>query len=84
MSVVAGLVGYLAAKPFKGKSNYFVCGAVTAAIIAVSLSFMFEQLGIVPSMFLALPYLFVVEEAVCVVGALIFSLIDTRFKWWKQ
>ena len=52
MSLVAGLAGYLVAKPFKG--NFFVQGAVTAAIIAVSLSFMFEQLGIAP-MILALP-----------------------------
>jgi uncharacterized membrane protein len=43
MSVVAGLAGYFVAKPFKG--NYFISGAVTAAIISVSLSFRFDQLG---------------------------------------
>ncbi len=80
MSFVAGIAGYLAAKPLN--HNYFVSGAVTATIIAVSLSYMFEQLGIAP-MFVALPYLFVVEQAVCLIGALIFKAIDVRFKWWK-
>jgi uncharacterized membrane protein len=81
MSLIAGLVGYIVAKPFNG--NYFVSGAVTAAIIAVSLSYMFEQLGIAP-MLVALPYLFVVEQAVCLVGAFLFQLIGTRFKWWQM
>jgi uncharacterized membrane protein len=80
MSVLAGLAGYFAAKPFKG--NYFISGAVTAAIISVSLSLMFDQLGIAP-MFIALPYLFVVEQALCLVGAIIFRLIETRIKWWN-
>ena len=80
MSVVAGFAGYFAAKRFR--QNYFVSGAVTAAIIAVSLSFMFEQLGIAP-MFVALLPLFVVEQAVCLIGAFIFQLIEKRFKWWQ-
>jgi len=80
MSLVAGIAGYLVAKLFGG--NYFVSGAVTATIISVSLSFMFEQLNISP-MFVALPYLFVVEQVVCFIGAFSFRLIDTRFKWWQ-
>jgi uncharacterized membrane protein len=80
MSFVAGIAGYLAARQFN--HNYFVSGTVTATIIAVSLSYMFEQLGIAP-MFVALPYLFVVEQAVCLIGAFIFKAIDVRFKWWK-
>ncbi len=80
MSVVAGFAGYLVAKRFG--QNYFVSGAVTAAIIAVSLSFMFEQLGIAPMLVALLP-LFVVEQAVCLIGAFIFQLIGKRFKWWQ-
>jgi uncharacterized membrane protein len=80
MSVVAGFAGYLVAKRFG--QNYFVSGVVTAAIIAVSLSFMFEQLGIAPMLVALLP-LFVVEQAVCLIGAFIFQLIGKRFKWWQ-
>jgi uncharacterized membrane protein len=79
MSLIAGLAGYLVAKQFN--HNYFISGAVTAAIIAVSLSFMFGQLGIAP-MLVALPYLFVVEQVVCLIGAFAFQVIDKRFKAW--
>ena len=79
MSLVAGLAGYLVAKPFKG--NFFISGTVTAAIIAVSLSFMFEQFGMGP-MFVNLPFLFIVEQAVCLIGASIFTLIDRRYHTW--
>jgi uncharacterized membrane protein len=80
MSVVAGLAGYFVAKRFGG--NYFVCGAVTATIIAASLSFMFEQLGIAPMLVAVLP-LFVVEQTVCLIGGFVFMLIGKRFAWWK-
>ena len=80
MSVVAGFAGYLIAKPFK--QNYFVSGAVTAAIIAVSLSFMFEQFGLAP-MYITLLPLLVIEQIVCLIGATVFQLIDRRFKWWQ-
>ena len=36
MSFVAGVVGYMVAKPFK--NNYFIAGAVVATIIPVSVS----------------------------------------------
>jgi uncharacterized membrane protein len=80
MSIIAGLIGFLAAKQFK--QNYFVCGVVTAAVIAFSLSFMFEQLGISPFI-AALPLLLVTELAACLIGAVVFTLIDKRFKWWQ-
>jgi len=80
MSIIAGLVGFLAAKQFK--QNYFVSGTVTAVIIAVSLSFMFGQLGISPFI-AALPMLLVTELAACLIGAVVFTLIDKRFKWWQ-
>ena len=79
MSFLAGVAGYLVAKRFN--HNYFVAGFVTATIISVSLSYMFSQLGISP-MLVALPYLFVVEQIVCLIGATVFKIIETRFKWW--
>ena len=79
MSFLAGMAGYLVAKRFN--NNYFVAGFVIATIISVSLSYMFSQLGIAP-MLIALPYLFVVEQMLCLIGAVAFKLIDARFKWW--
>jgi uncharacterized membrane protein len=76
MSLLAGLAGYLVAKPLKG--NFFISGAVTATIIAVSLSYMFEQFGMGP-MFVNLPFLFVIEQVVCLIGASIFTLIGRRY-----
>lgn len=81
MSIIAGLVGYLVAKQVR--YNYFVSGTITALIIALSLSFMFEQLGISPFI-VALPMLLVTELAACFIGAAVFTLIDKRFKWWQK
>ena len=81
MSFIAGLVGYLAAKPFK--NNYFVAGAVIATIISVSVSWMLSQpLVLNLPILVTLPYLFVAEQIVCLIGATVFKLIETRFKWW--
>jgi uncharacterized membrane protein len=79
MSFVAGILGYLAARPFR--SNYLVAGIVIATIIPLSVSWMLNQLfGI--AMLATFPYLFISEQAVCLLGALIFKLIERRFKWW--
>jgi len=80
MSLLAGLVGYLAAKPFK--QNYFISGAVTATIIPISISWMLSQLFGEP-MLATLPYLLLSEQTVCLIGASMFNLIETRFKWWQ-
>lgn len=79
MSIIAGLAGFLVAKKFM--QNYFVSGTITAIIIAVSLSFMFEQLAISPFL-VALPMLLVTELAACIIGAIVFTIIDRRFNWW--
>jgi uncharacterized membrane protein len=79
MSFIAGIVGYLAARPFK--SNYFVAGAVIATIIPLSVSWMLNQLFNLP-MLTTFPYLFISEQAVCFFGASVFKLIERRFKWW--
>ena len=78
MSLVAGLLGYIIAKRFG--NNYFVCGAVIATIIPLSLAFMFSQFG---SPFLStFPLLLLGEQAVCLIGSVVFQAIETRFKWW--
>jgi len=78
MSFFAGILGYLAAKPFK--NNYFITGAVIATIISISVSWMLYQLFNLP-MFATLPYLFISEQTVCFIGATMIKLIETRFKW---
>jgi uncharacterized membrane protein len=79
MSFVAGVAGYLAARPFKG--NYFVAGSVIAVIIPVSISWMLNQLFNLPIL-LTFLYLLVSEQIVCFLGSSLFKLIETRFKWW--
>ncbi len=79
MSFIAAVIGYLAARPFK--SNYFVTGVVIATIVPLSVSWMLNQLFNL-SIFSTFPYLFVSEQAICFLGALMFRLIDTRYKWW--
>lgn len=79
MSLLAGVLGYLAARPLE--RNYFVAGAAIATIISISVSWMLNQLFNIP-MFSTLPYLFVSEQIVCLIGALMFKLVDTRFRWW--
>jgi len=79
MSLLAGSLGYLVARLFE--SNYFVAGAVIAAVISMSVSWMLSMLFNMP-MLATLPYLFISEQMVCFIGAFIFKLIETRFRWW--
>ena len=79
MSFLAGILGYLVAKPFK--NDYFIAGAIIATVIPLSVSWMLSQLFNLP-MFATLPHLFVSEQIVCLIGASLFKLIETRFKWW--
>jgi uncharacterized membrane protein len=80
MSLLAGLIGYAAAKPFK--HSYFVTGIIIATIIPVSVSWMLNQVLNLP-IIATLPYLFISEQIVCMIGASIFKLIETRLKWWQ-
>ncbi|MCS7096343.1 MAG: QueT transporter family protein [Candidatus Bathyarchaeota archaeon] len=77
MSFLAGVLGYLIAKKFN--HNYFVAGFVIATIISISVSWMLNQLFNLP-MLATLPYLFISEQTVCLIGATLFKLIETRFK----
>ena len=81
ISLVAGLAGYQIAKWLK--KRYLTCGAIIAAIISLSVSWMLNQplvLGL--PMVLTFPSLFVAEQIVCALGAAVFNLVDKRFKWW--
>lgn len=79
MSFLAGTIGYLVAKPFK--NNYFIAGAVIATVIPLSVSWMLNQMFNLP-IFATLPYLLISEQIICFMGATLFKLIETRFKWW--
>ena len=79
MSFVAGMLGYVIAKPLK--NNYFIAGAVIATTISISVSWMLNQLFNIPMLATSIP-LFISEQVVCFLGATVFKLIDKRFKWW--
>ena len=78
MSFLAGLLGYLIARELK--HNYFVAGSVIATVIAISVSWMLNQLFNLPIL-ATLPYLFISEQTICLIGAFIFKLIEIRFRW---
>ncbi len=79
MSLLAGVLGYLVARPFK--NNYFIAGAVIATVIPISVSWMLNQLFNLP-MLTTLPYLLISEQAISFIGASLFKLIEMRLKWW--
>ena len=79
MSLVAGFLGHSLAKRFG--NNYFICGVVIATIIPLSLSWMFLQLFNEPIL-ANFPLLLIGEQAVCLIGSVVFQAIETRFKWW--
>jgi len=81
MSFVAGLLGYYAAKLYS-KLDYYICGVVESIVIALSVSFMLEQLLTVP-MFITFPMLLVSELILSIIGAVIFKLIERRWVWWS-
>jgi len=80
MSFVAGILGYAIALRF-GK-NYFICGAIIATIVPLSLSWMFLQLFNEP-IIANFPLLLLGEQVVCLIGSSVFKMIESRFKWWE-
>jgi len=80
MSLVAGLAGYYAAKRFNG--SYYVCGAVIAVIIPVSVAWMLMQLFELPIL-VTLPALLVSEQVINLLGAMTFKAIESRIRWWE-
>lgn len=79
MSFLAGTIGYMVAKLFN--HNYFIAGGIIATIISMSVSWMLSQLFGLPIL-TTLPYLFISEQIVCLIGSFLFKLIETKFKWW--
>ncbi|MHC4891181.1 MAG: QueT transporter family protein [Planctomycetota bacterium] len=79
-SLIAGLAGFIVAKRFNG--NYFVAGAVIATIIPIAVYWMLNQLFGLPFI-PTFPYLLISEQIICLAGAFVFRLIDTRYKWWN-
>ena len=79
MSFLAGTFGYAVAKLFN--HNYFIAGGIIATIISMSVSWMLSQLFGLP-MLTTLPYLFISEQIVCLIGSILFKLVETKFKWW--
>jgi hypothetical protein len=80
MSLIAGIIGFEIAKLFR--HNYFVCGAVIAVIIPLSVSWMLSQLVGLP-MLATLPGLLISEQIINFVGSTIFQLIDKQLRWWQ-
>ena len=79
MSLIAGLLGHVLAKRFK--NNYFICGAIIATVISLSVAWMLTNFGLP---FLAtFPYLLISEQIVCLIGSVVFKMLETRFKWWE-
>ena len=80
MSLLAGAAGYYVAKRFNG--SYYVCGAVIAVIIPLSVAWMLMQLFNLP-MLVTLPGLLVSEQVINVLGATVFKAVESRYRWWE-
>jgi uncharacterized membrane protein len=81
MSLLAGCLGYTVARRFDG--NYFVAGSIIATVIPISVSWMLFQLFHLPVP-VSLPSLFISEQIICVIGAIMFRAIEARYPyWWK-
>jgi uncharacterized membrane protein len=80
VSFLAGLAGFIVANRFNG--NYFVAGAIIATIIPIAVYWMLNQLFGLPFI-ITFPYLLIDEQIICLIGAFVFQMIDTRYKWWK-
>jgi uncharacterized membrane protein len=80
VSLAAGILGFVVAKRFN--KNYFIEGAIIAVIVPIGVSWMLNQLFDLPWV-ATFPYLLISEQLVCLIGALVFKMIELRFKWWE-
>ena len=80
MNIVGGLLAYGVARAFK--RNYLVAGLVYAAVIALSVSWMLHVLFNIPLEALV-PLLIASEEGVMIIGAVLFHLVEKRWKWYQ-
>jgi len=80
MNIIGGLLAYGVARAFK--RNYLVAGLVYAAVIGLSVSWMLHVLFNLPLEALV-PLLIASEEAVMIIGAVLFYLVEKRWKWYQ-
>ena len=80
MNIVGGLLAYGVARAFK--RNYLVAGLVYAAVIGLSVSWMLHILFKLPLEGLV-PLLIASEETVMIIGAVLFYLVEKRWKWYQ-
>lgn len=80
VSLFACLLGYVVSKPFK--HNYFVSGAIIALISSIGISLMLNQVLNLP-LIVILPYMLITDQIIAFIGAVMFSRIEKRFKWWQ-
>jgi uncharacterized membrane protein len=80
MSLISGLIGFEASK--KMNENYYICGAVIAVIIPLSVAWMLNRLFNLP-IIATLPGLIISEQIINLLGATIFKIIESRVEWWK-
>ena len=80
MSFLACTLGYLAAKPLN--HNYFVTGAIIATTFSISYGWVITQVLNLP-IIITVTYLFISDQLFAFTGAVMFSRIEKRFKWWK-
>jgi uncharacterized membrane protein len=80
MSLISGLIGYNVSIRFN--NSYYVCGAIIAVIIPLSVAWMLNQLFNLPIM-VTFFGLVISEQIINLIGASIFKLIESRIEWWK-
>ena len=80
MNIVGGLLAYGVARAFR--RNYLAAGLIYAAVIGLSVSWMLHVLFNIPLEALV-PLLIASEEAVMIIGAVLFYLVEKRWKWYQ-
>jgi uncharacterized membrane protein len=80
MSLLSGILGFEVAKKFN--ESYYICGAVIAIIIPLSVAWMLNQLFNI-AFIVSLPGLIVSEQVINLIGSTIFKLIEQRYNWWE-
>ena len=81
MNIVGGLLAYSAARLFR--RSYIAAGLVYALVIGLSVSWMLHVLFNIPLETL-IPSVVASEEAVMVIGAMVFNLVEKRWKWYQR
>lgn len=80
MNIVGGLLAYAVARVFR--KSYLVAGLVYATVIALSVSWMLHALFNIPLEAL-IPLLLASEQIVMLIGTVLFSLAEKRWKWYQ-